>query len=213
MPKLQNFFNDFLPLNYRDFRQSIFSMTSNQAVVAELLRICCEDDEVKAIKMAFERILGKPEKALVIKQTKMRVEYPEATGKLPQPADTTPTEVIDITRGKVVVAEKDTPGYALQQMLDKVGEAGNQYAYDVLESKDKHSVVEVMVCNLYAIAMRGGNLAAIDLLFEYLDGSIADVIRVEGSDTVLIENYAESAPYEAKQDENGVWYVEKEVVK
>lgn len=213
MPKLQNFFSDFLPQNYFDFRRSIYDMTSNQAVVAELLRVCCEDDEVKAIKMAFERVLGKPEKAIVIKQTKMRVEYPEATGRLPSPEATDTPEPIDITRGKVTLAQKDTPGYVLQQMLDKVGDEGNQYAYDVLENKDKHTVAEVMVCNLYAIAMRGGNLAAIDLLFEYLDGSIADVIRVEGSDTVLIENYAESAPYEAKQDENGVWYVERELVK
>lgn len=41
-------------------------------------------------------------------------------------------------------------------------------------------VAEVMVSNLYAIAMRGANLAAITMLFDYIDGAVADVIRLEG---------------------------------
>lgn len=212
MTKLQNYFNDFLPQTYFDFRRSIYDLTSNQAVVAELLRACCEETEVKAIKMAFERILGKPEQAVVIKRTLLRTQYPEAIGKLTAPADSPVSEQIDITRGKVVVAEKDTPGYVLQKMLDKVGDEGRQYASDVLDDKDKHTVAEVMVCNLYSIAMRGANLDAIMLLFNYLDGTVADVIRIDGTDTILLENYAQNAPYDAVQDETGVWYVEKEVV-
>lgn len=213
MTKLQNYFSDFLPQSYFDFRRGIYGLRSNQAVVAELLRACCEEDEVKAIKMAFERLLGKPEKAIVIKRTLIRTEYPEANAKLPAPTTTeTPEVQSDVARGKVVMMEKDTPGYLLQQMLDKVGEKGRHYAYDVLDNKDKHSVAEVLVCNLYAIAMRGANLEAIKLLFDYLDGTVADVVRIEGSETILLENYAEKAPYEAVRDENGVWYVEQEAI-
>lgn len=216
MTKLQNYFETFLPQKYFDFRRSIHNLNSNQAVVAELLRACCEEKDVKAIKLTFERILGKPEKAIVIKRTLLRTQYPDATGKISAPdgssAVEVPHESTDITRGKVVVAKKDTPGWLLQQKLDKVGEVGRQHAYDVLENKDSHDVAEVLVCNLYAIAMGGANLDAIKLLFDYLDGTVADVIRIDGTDTILLENYAQNAPHNAVQDENGVWYVEKEVI-
>ena len=93
--KLQNFFNDFLPMNYREFRQAVPEMSANQAVVAELLRVCCEENDVKAMKMAFERILGKPERVLVIKRTVVRTIFPDATKKLDKPVE--PTRVQDET--------------------------------------------------------------------------------------------------------------------
>ena len=207
--KLNNYFKDHLPKNYRDFRLSVHKMSSNEAVVAELLRICCEEDNVQAIKLFFERTLGKPEKTIVIKRTSIRMEYPNATKKALKPQIEEETTTISPLENKVVIEEKDSPGWLLNQALDKIGESGQEYAYEVIEDKDKYSVIEVLAANLYAIAMRGGNLNAITLLFNYLDGSVADVIRIDDQDTILLENYAEQAPYEAKQDENGVWYVEE----
>ena len=210
--KLNNYFKDHLPKNYRDFRLSVHKMSSNEAVVAELLRICCEEDNVQAIKLFFERTLGKPEKTILIKRTSIRMEYPNATQKALAPGDETETTAISPLENKVIVEEKDSPGWLLNQALDKIGESGQEYAYEVIEDKDRHPVIEVLAANLYAIAMRGGNLNAITLLFDYLDGSIADVIRLDTEDTILLENYAEQAPYEAKQDEDGVWYVEEEML-
>ena len=210
--KLNNYFKDHLPKNYRDFRLSVHKMSSNEAVVAELLRICCEEDNVQAIKLFFERTLGKPEKTIIIKRTSIRMEYPNATQKALEPQIEEETTAISPLENKVVIEEKDSPGWLLNQALDKIGESGQEYAYEVIEDRDKYPVIEVLAANLYAIAMRGGNLNAITLLFNYLDGSIADVIRLDDQDTILLENYAEQAPYEAKQDENGVWYVEEEML-
>lgn len=213
--KLQNYFKDFLPLNYKDFRRSVPDMTSNQAVVAELLRICCEEDNVKAIDLAFERILGKPEKVVVVKRTTTRTLYPEATAKQLAPPDTsevTPVNVRPITEGRTVIDEADAPSHLLRAELDKMDTREGNYSYQVIDQKNDYTVVEVMVANLYAIAMRGSNLAAIDLLFNYLDGSIADIIRIDGLDTILLENYADTAPYDAIQGDDGVWYVEKEAI-
>jgi hypothetical protein len=217
MTKLQNSFNDFLPQNYRTFRQSVVLLNSNQAVVAELLRICCEEDNVKAIQLAFERILGKPEKVIVIKRTLVRMLYPDAKIKLLEPA--APERVLDqtaaiaITENKVVVDASDAPGVLLRKELDAIGEKEGNYAYEVLDKKNRYTVAEVMVANLYGIAMRGSNLSAIAMLFDYLDGAVADVVRLEGVDTVLLENYADVAPYEATLDDDGVWYVEMEAVR
>ena len=210
--KLNNYFKDHLPKNYRDFRLSVHKMSSNEAVVAELLRICCEEDNVQAIKLFFERTLGKPEKTIIIKRTSIRMEYPNATKKALKPQIEEETTAVSPLENKVIVEEKDSPGWLLNQALDKIGESGQEYAYEVIEDKDRYPVIEVLAANLYAIAMRGGNLNAITLLFDYLDGSVADVIRLDTEDTILLENYAEQAPYDAKQDENGVWYVEEEML-
>lgn len=219
MKKLQNSFNTFLPQKYGEFRKSVYQLTSNQAVVASLLRICCEDDDVKAIKIAFERILGKPEKVTIIKHTNVRTIFPDAKRKALKPIVN--TRVLDQTAAVaitdkdelVVVDEENAPGILLRKKMDDIGEALNSYSYEVLDDKDEYTVAEVLVANLYAIAMRGSNLAAIDLLFNYLDGAVADVIRLEGEDIVLIENWADVAPFEAIKGDDGVYYVETESVK
>lgn len=214
--KLQNYFKDFLPLNYKEFRRLVPEMTSNQSVVAELLRICCEDDDVKAMKMAFERILGKPEKVLVIKRTIVKTVFPDARTK--HLTDQTvkrvedETQVVDVDDVPIIIEASDSPGYMLRKELDIIGDAGQQRAYSITDQKNNFTVAEVFAANVYATAMRGGNLGAIDLLFNYLDGSVADVVRIEGEDTLVLENYADVAPFDAIQGEDGVWYIESEAV-
>ena len=217
MKKLQNSFNEFLPQNYRLFKQEMLKLSSNEAVVAELLRICCEEDDVKAIKIAFERILGKPEKVIIIKHTVVRMIFPDAKTKALKPV--VDDRVQDVTaavspfENKMIIDEENAPGILLRKMLDKIGDAGRDYAYEVVDHKNKYNVAEVMVANLYAIAMRGANLGAILMLFDYLDGAVADVVRLQGEDTILLENYADLAPYEAVQGEDGIWYIEQESVR
>ncbi len=214
--KLQNSFNDFLPIKYRQFRLDAHKLTSNQAVVHELIRICCEEDDVKAIQMAFERILGKPEKVVIIKHTTVRTIYPDARGKkqTPEIEDRVQDEFrpSTITENKVVITEDNAPGILLMKKVEEIGEKEREHAYTVLDKKDSYEVAEVMAANLYGIAMRGANLGAIKLLFDYLDGAVADVVRLEGENTVVLESWADVAPYEAKQGDDGVWYVEVEAV-
>lgn len=217
MKKLQNSFNDFLPQTYFNFRRNTHLLNSNQAVVAELIRICCEEDDVKAIQMAFERILGKPEKVVIIKRTLVRTIFPDARTKQPKALidDRVQDEVQvqAVTESKVVIDESNAPGILLTRMIDEIGGKDREYSYEVLDNKDAHTVAEVMAANLYGIAMRGSNLGAIRLLFDYLDGAVADVVRLEGEDTILLESWADVAPYEAVQGEDGVYYVETESVK
>lgn len=217
MKKLQNSFNDFLPQKWFDFRRNVHTLNSNQAVVAELLRICCEEEDVKAIQMAFERILGKPEKVVVIKRTLVKTVFPDARAKQLKPEVN--DRVMDefkppaITDNKVVITADNAPGLLLSKMIDEIGLKEQDHVWKVLDEKDKHTVAEVMAANLYGIAMRGANLGAIRLLFDYLDGAVADVVRLEGEDTIVLESWADVAPFEAKLGEDGVFYVEQESVK
>lgn len=217
MKKLSNSFNEFLPQTFFEFSRSVSKLTSNEAVVAELLRICCEEDDVKAIQLAFERILGKPEKVIVIKHTIVKTVFPDARTKQPKALvdDRVKDEFIpsSITENKVIVDEANAPGILLRKMMDEIGEKHRNYSYEVLDEKDKYTVAEVMVANLYGIAMRGSNLGAIKMLFDYLDGAVADVVRLDGEDTVVLENWADVAPFEAVQGDDGVWFIEIEGVK
>ena len=141
--KLQNYFNDFLPMNYTDFRKDIYQMTSNQAVVAELLRLSCEETDVKPIEMAFERILGKPEKVVVIKRTLVRTLFPDAKTKelKPQIQDKNLDEVREnVVSEGVVIDASNAPGVLLKQMVDEIGEKPRGYSYQVLDNKNKHTV-------------------------------------------------------------------------
>lgn len=214
--KLQNSFNDFLPQKYFDFKREMHNLTSNQAVVAELLRICCEEDDVKAIQMAFERILGKPEKVVVIKRTIVRTVFPDARTKAlkAEVDDRVQDEFkpVAITENKVVISADNAPGILLQEMVSKIGEKEREYSYSVLDDKDRYTVAEVLAANIYGIAMRGSNLGAIKLLFDYLDGAVADVVRLEGENIIELESWADVAPFEAIQGEDGVFYVEQESV-
>lgn len=217
MKKLQNSFNEFLPQKFKAFRRSVNELTSNQSVVHELLRICCEEDDVKAIQMAFERILGKPEKVIVIKKTIVRTVFPDAqTKSLKAVVDERVQDEFvpqTITETAVVVDEKNAPGILLRKMIEEIGDKPRQHSYNVLDDKDSYSVAEVMTANLYGIAMRGSNLGAIRLLFDYLDGAVADVIRLDGESVIEVESWADVAPFEAIQGDDGVYYVETESVK
>lgn len=216
MKKLQNSFNVFLPQNYGDFSRAIDTLNSNAAVVAELLRICCEEDNPKAIELAFERIIGKPEQVVIIKRTLVRTVFPDAKTKhqLPPVSNRVEDEVQSVGSQDdvVVISETEAPGYLLKKELEAIGEKPRAYAYDVTDKRNKYTVAQVMVANLYSMAMAGGSLKAIDIIFKYLDGTVADVIKLEGEDTVLLESWADIAPYDAVQDENGVWYVETAAV-
>lgn len=213
--KLQNSFSVFLPQKFGVFKRGMHELTSNQAVVAELIRICCEEEDVKAIQMAFERILGKPEKVIVIKRTIVRTLYVDAKTKALKPTvdDRVQDETrVSLTENKVVISADNAPGLLLKKKMDEIGEKEREYSYKVLDDKDSHEVAEVMAANLYGIAMRGSNLGAIKLLFDYLDGAVADVVRLEGEDTIFLEDYADVAPFEAVLGEDGVFYVETEAV-
>jgi hypothetical protein len=213
--KLQNSFNVFLPQKYGVFKRGMQELTSNEAVVAELIRICCEGSDVKAIQMAFERILGKPEKVIVIKRTIVRTLYVDARTKALKPVveDRVQDETrVSLVKDKVVISADNAPGLLLKKMMDEIGGKEREYSYKVLDDKDRYEVAEVMAANLYGIAMRGSNLGAIKILFDYLDGAVADVVRLEGEDTILLEDYADVAPFEAVQGEDGVFYIETEAV-
>jgi len=197
-------------MNYRQWRLSRPGLTIAQQVPAELLYICCTENNTNAMKLAFERILGKPERALVIKRVITRVIYPDAFKKALKPSK--PIHPLPLRNEEdttlTVIDEEQSPSYLVKKTLNTLGDTEGQKMYDILEYKDRYTVAEVFCANVYACAIAGHNVNIMRLLFDYLDGAVADVVRVTTDDVLLLEDYAKEAPYEAKQDENGVWYVD-----
>lgn len=93
--------------------------------------------------------------------------------------------------------------------MDKMGEMGSTAASQIVDNPSGHIVAEVLVANLYLMAMRGGDLKAIELVFDYIDGAVADVVRLEGDNVIVVDDYSEIAPYNAVKDTTGVWCVEE----
>lgn len=189
-------------------------LNAGDAVVAQLLSICCEDKDIKAMRLAFERILGKPEKVVVIKRCRTRVLYPDATGRLSEGNSSggpvAETALSIVAQDDVVIDGHESPGVYLRELLVKVCDMKQADVFAVLEDRDSYDVATVLVCNLYAVAILGANLGAIEILFDYLDGSVADVIRIETDSVIELEDYSDKAPYNAVKNSDGVWCVESE---
>lgn len=190
-------------------------LNAGDAVVAQLLSICCEDKDIKAMRLAFERILGKPEKVVVIKRCRTRVLYPDATGRLGAGDDTSAPALETgspiILPDDVVISGHEAPGVYLRELLGKVCDMKQSDVFAVLDDRESHDVATVLVCNLYAVAILGANLGAIEILFNYLDGSVADVVRIETDSVIELEDYSDKAPYNAIKNSDGVWCVESEM--
>ena len=80
----------------------------------------------------------------------------------------------------------------------------------MLDNKKKHNTALVVAANLYAVAQSGKNMASVKLLFELLDGAVADVVEVYERKPVELTNYAEEAPANAKMGSDGVYFVEQQ---
>lgn len=241
MAKLQNHFNKYLLLPYNQFKLMIPGMTIHQAIAARLLQKCCEEMAVGAIEMAFERVLGKPERVVRVRRTTLKTRYLEAKTRAEEPvlptkaADTKPVETphkqspvtavavtspqnslsvsLDASSAEndqtIILEAKDAPSAVLWRIMDKMGEMGSAVASQVVDNPSSHIVAEVLVSNLYLMAMRGGDLKAIELVFDYIDGAVADVVRLEGDNVIVVDDYSEIAPYNAVKDTTGVWCVEE----
>lgn len=109
----------------------------------------------------------------------------------------------------IFLEAKDAPSAVLWRIMDKMGEMGSATASQIVDNPSSHIVAEVLVANLYLMAMRGGDLKAIELVFDYIDGAVADVVRLEDDNIIVIDDYSEIAPYNAVKDTTGVWCVEE----
>ena len=109
----------------------------------------------------------------------------------------------------IILEAQDAPSAVLWRIMDKMGEMGSAMASQIVDNPSNHIVAEVLVANLYLMAMRGGDLKAIELVFDYIDGAVADVVRLEDDNIIVIDDYSEIAPYNAVKDTTGVWCVEE----
>lgn len=109
----------------------------------------------------------------------------------------------------IILEARDAPSAVLWRIMDKMGEMSAEVASQIVDNPSHHIVAEVLVANLYLMAMRGGDLKAIELVFDYIDGAVADVVRLEDDNIIVIDDYSEIAPYNAVKDTTGVWCIEE----
>lgn len=213
-----------LMTNYGDLIRSSSKFNNYQYVVYNLLRCCIEDANIKAIMLAFDRVCGKVEKPIIVRNTSVKVQFLEAKSKSDNPEDvyvistgaTVAERQAEILSkkpdraddGVVVLPESEQPSHMLNRSLDEIGGLSPDDLTEILDNPTDYPTHLVFVASLFSIAQASTGLGGIRVIFDRVDGAVADIIVVENDqDVVLLENYADVAPYNAVLNADGVYEV------
>ena len=203
-------FNEMLNENYGELWRNSHTFSNNKNAVFGLVRLCCEEANIDAIRMAFERTIGKVAKPVVIRHISVQTRFPYATRLASHSSVKNAIQSNQQAQGAISVQAHQLPSHVLTDALNKIGGSNQDFLAEVLDNKKKHNTALVVAANLYAVAQSGKNMASVKLLFELLDGAVADVVEVYEQKPVQLTNYAEEAPANAKMGSDGVYFIEQQ---
>ena len=69
----------------------------------------------------------------------------------------------------------------------------------------------VIVSNLLVNGVHGNALAILEL-FDQIDGKMADIINVGGTEPIYITDYSLTAPPDAIKNSDGIYFIEKKII-
>lgn len=188
--------------------------TVDDVTLCALVRICTDTDDIKATKIAFDRVEGMLETPIKIKVPKFYTRFVNAKTLEPGAFDS----------GKAVaVLEKKADTYdpataKLRETLAEMRKMPKQVVGLVLGHKkeiEKGGVAQrdpkvksVLVANLLYNASTG-NTKAIDLVFDQIDGKLTRTITLLGGEDVFVDDYSLLvAPVGSIKDEDGHYILE-----
>jgi len=232
--KLGSFLKELIDWTWDDFckAEQDSNYTGFQGAVMALVRKC-SDGKLGAIKLAIDRVDGPLDTPIKVEYPKVFILFPDAKSvALGPPASDTPqallappedfdtineaaepeeeqvkvaTMTLRQTVGKMADAPRTVP-LMIHQRKKEVEEAVR--AKVDLNNEEKHIplVKSVIAANLIILANEKGSFEAITELFNQIDGKLVETIRILGEDMYL-ESYVLEAPYGAKKNKEGVYYL------
>lgn len=232
--KLGSFLKDVTDWTWDEFckAEQDAGYTGLEGAVLALIRQC-SDGKLGAIKMAIDRIDGKVETPIKVEYPKVFILFPEAERAAlspPQPgspqAALSPPENFDAVTEDPAEPEEDKAHVATMSLRDtllKMADSPRKVPHLIHKRKkeveaavrDEESlegdksiplVRSVVAANLLLLA-DGGKFEAIQEVFDQIDGKLVETIRVLGEDMYL-NSYLLEAPYGAKKNKDGVYYLE-----
>lgn len=214
--QLQEWLNQALTTTYGELL-TLYKVASNkQRSVLSLVMECCELPNLEAIGMTFDRVVGKVAKPVEVRVVRTRYLYVNATAKEltppPAPPQQAQIDYDDDADQEVIVPEEMLPSDFLLRELERVGMMTKEETNAVLDDRNNHQVATVMCANLYTAlshSKSGVRMGAIRLLFDRFDGAVADKVLISaGDDLIRLPNYAQVAPYNAKKNSKGYYYLD-----
>lgn len=212
-----------IDLNYKGYEGAILALVRT-----------CSEGKLGAIKTAIARVDGNIETPIKVEYPRVFILFPHAKTTALGPAgdgsplaalappenfDTLPEEPAEPEEEKVHLATM-----SLRDTLRKMADAPREVTRKILERKkevelamDKNIdlsehgkqiplVKSIIAANLLKLA-EGGKFEAITEVFDQIDGKLVETIRILGED-MYISSYVLEAPYGAKQNKDGVYYIE-----
>ena len=231
--RLTDEFRELIELRWDEFiaREKNQEGTNFDAIVTALARACSKGD-LRAIKMALDRMDGKIATEIEVEYPKFYVVYPYATKTADDEAiieaDELPAGVlihngvdevtkIDLT-APISSEDEELPTGSLRAVLDKMLDTPKQTVTDILEAakcldnglpaKGNPYVKSVIVAGLMSLVHKG-QMGAVFEVFEQLDGKISEKYKMLGDD-VYIQNFATIAPAGAVKNADGVYQIESD---
>ena len=211
--ELKGFLEKWLPKTYGEMIRDEINMTNKERLASTLVKLICDGGNMKAINIALDRLVGKVEKAIIIRKVTVRQLYVDATqreleAKEKMVVDERPDVIEYKDNNDIILNKEETPSFLLEKELEIVGDADKQYIGEILDNKEIYSVARVMSTSLYSQAIISNNIEAIRVLFDRIDGAVADVVNIYDDSLIVVPNYSKKAPMDAKQDSNGTFYVD-----
>lgn len=205
--------------------------TTNEGVVFSLVRACAMQ-KLGAIRTAINRLDGKLVTPVQIIYPRVYMLYPHAevtATHQPAPASIETTAVAEgsTDEGETALAGEIVPTLSLRQTVQKMGHYPRTVPQVIIETAravDQHltnpqnpmpqekvpQVKSVVAAHLIQMAA-GGDLAAMDEVFDQIDGKLLETIQVVGDD-IYLTSYSQVAPPDARLNKDGVLQVEATAV-
>lgn len=234
--KLGSFLREVIDWQWDEFCRAELDadLSGLQGAVLSLIRRC-SDGKLGAIQLAIDRVDGKVEVPIKVEYPKVFVLFPEAktVATIPasdgpnallappdfdplndEPAEPQEEEVHIATMSLRETLKKmaDTPRKVPLMIHQRKKEIENAIAKEQPLPEDKNIplVKSIVAANLLTLA-ESGKFEAITEVFDQIDGKLVETIRILGEDMYL-SSYVLEAPYGAKKNKDGVYYLEAPMI-
>ena len=233
--KLGGFLREVIDWQWDDFckAENDLNYKGYEGAILSLVRICSEG-KLGAIKTAIARVDGNIETPIKVEYPKVFILFPHATSVALGPptaegqAALTAPETFDTINEEPAEPDEEEKVHlatmSLRDTLRKMADAPRAVSHKLLERKKEVEVAidkgvdlsdkgkqiplvkSIIAANLLKLA-EGGRFEAITEVFDQIDGKLVETIRILGEDMYL-SSYVLEAPYNAKQNSDGVYYIE-----
>lgn len=233
--KLGSFLREVIDWTWDDFCKAELDadLSGLEGTVMSLVRRC-SDGKLGAIQLAIDRVDGKVETPIKVEYPKVFILFPKAEKIAlgPPPADSAlaqlaPPENFDTLNEEPAEPEEEkihAATMSLRETLRKMADTPRKVPLMIHQRKKEVEdavakgiplddqkkniplVKSVIAANLLTLA-ESGKFEAITEIFDQIDGKLVETIRILGEDMYLT-SYVLEAPYNAKKNKEGVYYLE-----